>query len=76
MRSDANTVAAANRKAPLGIFDPYSQQMIAYTKPDEATSGGDHRRGASMASRLLQLVLLSSVVVIAWYMFGILQTTG
>lgn len=76
MSSDANTArpaprqSSAPRQAPLQLFDPFSQQVIAYTKPDGATASG-----SSKAMLLLQLVLFSSVAVMVWYMLHLLQAS-
>jgi hypothetical protein len=69
------------RKAPVMLFDPYSQQMFACTKPGDAAAAPDLHPvphpagGTSIALRVLQLALLSSVAVMIWFMLSILQTT-
>jgi hypothetical protein len=83
-RTPSPTQPPATHKAPLTLFDPYSQQMIVYTKPGGMTPspdlspapGGDAAGGTSRALRLLQFALLSSVAVMVGYMLSILQTTG
>lgn len=84
MPRDLKTQPPPDHEAPLRLFDPYSQQVIVCTRPGGATKvpdlhpvpDGVAASGPSRASRLLQLVLLSSVVVVIWYMLRILQTTG
>ncbi len=77
-RTPAPTQPPANHKVPLTLFDPYSQQMIVHTKrPDlSPVPGGDAAGGTAKALRLLQLVLLSSLAVLVWYLLGLLQITG
>jgi hypothetical protein len=66
------------------LFDPYSQQMLAYTTPGDAPMSQElvpvpvpiAAGGASTARRVLQLALLSSVAVVIWFMLSHLQTTG
>jgi hypothetical protein len=69
--------SSAVRRAPVMLFDPYSQQMIVCTKPGGAiapTPGGEAASGGSKAVLLLQLLLLSSVGVLIWFMLDLLQT--
>jgi len=69
------------RKTSVMLFDPYSQQIFAYTKPgDVATIQGSPpvhgaAGGASKALRVLQLALLSSVAVMIWFMLSLLKVT-
>lgn len=82
----SSTQPSTVRRAPVVLFDPYSQQMLAYTKPGDAPMSQElvpvpvpvpvAARGASTARRVLQLALLSSVAVMIWFMLSILQTTG
>jgi hypothetical protein len=83
-----NMAPTAVRRAPLELFDPYSdQQILAFTKAaaipqlDPAPAGpaghASHASsGGSKALLVLQLALLSTVGVMVWYMLTILQTTG
>lgn len=76
-----HTQPSVVRKAPVMLFDPYSHEMFAYTKPGGAATIPDLHTvppatsGASKALRVLQLALLSSVAVMIWFMLSILQTT-
>ena len=63
----------------LAIFDPYAEQVLAYTKsgdptvPDLPLAEG-YEPSVSKAVRILQFVLLSSVALMVWYMISMLQT--
>jgi hypothetical protein len=62
----------------LAIFDPYAEQVLAYTKagdptiPDLPLAEG-YEPNVSKAVRILQFVLLSSVALMIWYMVSMLQ---
>jgi hypothetical protein len=82
-----NTAPTAVRKAPLELFDPYSdQQILAFTRasaipqfepaPAGHASHTGSAGGSSKALLVLQLALLSTVGVMVWYMLKILQTSG
>jgi hypothetical protein len=72
--------ASTTTTGSVVLFDPYSQEMVVYTKPGGSVvipspslaPASDPARGASMALRLVQLVLLSSVAVVIWYLLSML----
>ena len=70
------------QRAPVVLFDPYSEQMIAYTHTGAASGSPGLSQlpaaasGVPMAVRVLQIALLSSVGVLIWLMLSLLQTTG
>ncbi len=80
-REPVPTPSSAIHKVPVMLVDPYSQEMFAYTRPDDPAMIQELRPapaaqgGASTLRRVLQLALLSSVAVMIWFMLSILQTT-
>jgi hypothetical protein len=75
------TPPSGGDKPPLAIFDPYSQRVIACSRPGGAAAIPDRRPvpaagGASAAVRVLQLALLSSVAVVIWFMLSVLRAAG
>ncbi len=61
------------------ILDPYSQQVLAYSRsgdgtalPDLPLAGGAPVPRAPVALRLLQLALLSSLALLIWFMISLL----
>jgi hypothetical protein len=61
------------------IFDPYSRQVLAYSKcgdaaalPDLPLAEAAPASRAPVALRLLQLALLSSLALLIWFMLSLL----
>jgi hypothetical protein len=78
--ADQDGRATASTTGSIVLLDPYSQEMVVYTKPGgsvvvQSPSLASDRApasGASKALRLVQLVLLSSVAVMIWYLLRML----
>jgi hypothetical protein len=72
--------ATASTAGSVVLFDPYSRETVVYTKPggsgvipnSSLASDRETASGASKALRLIQLVLLSSVAVMIWYLIRML----
>jgi hypothetical protein len=75
------TPPSSVRRAPLMLLDPYSDRIIICAQAGGVAAGpAPHpvpgaARGPSIALRVLQLALLSSVAVVVGFMLIILQAT-
>ena len=68
-------------KAPVVLLDPLAEPTGAYTHLGDELASLEAAQvptaaGPSIAVRVLQLALLSSVGVVIWLMLSLLQTTG